>query len=155
MNKEECEKASEIISEYMFTSNEYTPSVDMALEALTLIDKLIAEHFEKPPLKEKAGLLDYKLNEICVGDEVSIFGFKGIVDKVCGAYGILFDDFIEWSVFEENILKITDCDNLPRFCYNDNFISFWEIYWNYNCEENYLPMVERLDELEKKVQENE
>jgi hypothetical protein len=58
MNKEECEKASEIISEYMFTSNEYTPSVDMALEALTLIDKLIAEHFEKPPLKEKAGLLD-------------------------------------------------------------------------------------------------
>lgn len=46
MNKEECMRAAELISEYVFTSNEYTPTVDQMLEALELIDRLIDEHFE-------------------------------------------------------------------------------------------------------------
>ncbi|PXX73398.1 hypothetical protein [Dielma fastidiosa] len=46
MNKKECKKAVEIISEYAFTNNEYTPTTHEAVEAIGLIDKLIAEHFE-------------------------------------------------------------------------------------------------------------
>lgn len=46
MNKEECEKASEIISEYIITASEFTPVTDKMCEAMELLDELIAEHFE-------------------------------------------------------------------------------------------------------------
>lgn len=93
-------------------------------------------------MKEKTGLKDYKLNGICLDDKVSLYGLKGVVVKECGAYGIGFNDAIPWNVLYSMIEKETGCDNPPSFCDNDNFISFWEIAWNYNCEENYLSMVE-------------
>ena len=93
-------------------------------------------------MKEKTGLKDYKLVDICLNDNVSLFGLKGVVVKECGAYGIVFDDTIPWNVLYGMIQKETGCDNEPSFCNNDNFISFWEIVWNYDCEENYLSMVE-------------
>lgn len=47
MTKEECVKATEIISQYMFTSNEYTPTDNEAVDAIELINKLIEEHYPK------------------------------------------------------------------------------------------------------------
>lgn len=38
MTKKECVKASEIISQYMFTKNIYTPSINEAVNAIELID---------------------------------------------------------------------------------------------------------------------
>ena len=37
-----------------------------------------------------------------------------------------------------------DIYNLTRFygVFNDNFISFWEIYWNFDCEDNYIYNIE-------------
>ena len=32
--------------------------------------------------------------------------------------------------------------SLKNWCDNDNFVSFWELYWNYDAEENELHMVE-------------
>ena len=93
-------------------------------------------------MKEKTGLKDYKLDDICLDDKVSLYGLKGVVVKGCGAYGIAFDETIPWNLLYRMIIKETGCDNEPYFCDNDNFISFWEIAWNYNCEENYLSMVE-------------
>lgn len=52
MNREECEKAAEIISEYVFTNNEYTPSVYDAVNAIESIEQLIAEHFNYNQLKQ-------------------------------------------------------------------------------------------------------
>lgn len=31
----------------------------------------------------------------------------------------------------------------PDFCFNDNFISFWELLWNFNCDDN-CDVVERI-----------
>lgn len=93
-------------------------------------------------MKEKTGLTDYKGDEICAGDTISIYGIKGIVTKELGAFGIGFTEDIPWKILCSMIQKETGCDNEPNFCYCDNFISFWEIAWNYNCEDEYLSMVE-------------
>lgn len=87
------------------------------------------------------GIYDCNLKHINVGDEVSLFGMVGTVKFECGAYGIGFDK-IDWELIENKILEITGCDNQPYFCYNDNFISFWELIWNFNCEDNVCIVVE-------------
>lgn len=47
MNKKECEKATEIIDRYIYTcAMAKKPTKKEVKEALTLIDKLIVEHFE-------------------------------------------------------------------------------------------------------------
>lgn len=98
---------------------------------------------------EQTGVLDCNAKEICLGDTVEIFGYKGVVEKAWGAYGIAFDNYIDWRMFEEKIKEITDCDNSPCFCYDDNFISFWEIAQNYNEEEDWLSVV-KITEKENK-----
>lgn len=52
MTREECEKAVDKISEYMFTENEYTPTMDETIDAVELINKLIDEHFDNKQFKQ-------------------------------------------------------------------------------------------------------
>ena len=87
------------------------------------------------------GIYDEELNTLEVDDEVSLFGMKGIVTFECGAYGIGFDERIDWDLIESKISEVTGCDNTPHFCHNDNFISFWELMWNFNCEDNHCTVV--------------
>lgn len=87
------------------------------------------------------GIYDEELNALEVDDEVSLFGMKGTVTFGCGAYGIGFYDEIDWDLIESKILEVTGCDNAPYFCHNDNFISFWELMWNFNCEDNHCTVV--------------
>lgn len=86
------------------------------------------------------GIYDEELHTLEVDDEVSLFGMKGTVTFACGAYGIVFDE-IDWDLIESKIFEVTGCDNTPNFCYNDNFISFWELMWNFNCEDNHCTVV--------------
>ena len=47
-----------------------------------------------------------------------------------------------------NEIKLKPCPfcgggaKIVYFCYNDNFISLWEMMWNYNQEENSCYVVE-------------
>lgn len=97
-------------------------------------------------IKERVetGVLDMNFNKIHTGDEVSLFGMIGEVVFESGAYGIGFQDIIDWNLIESKIPEITGCNNYPRFCHNDNFISFWELLWNFNCEEDCCIVVEIL-----------
>lgn len=88
------------------------------------------------------GILDMNLEPIFTGNEVKLFDRIGEVCMECGAYGIGFHNQIDWDRLEEKIEPITGCRNNPHFCYNDNFISFWELLWNYNCEEDVCIVVE-------------
>lgn len=92
-------------------------------------------------MEKYTGVYDCNLNKIHVDDEVLLFGNIGTVVFECGAYGIGFTE-IDWELIESKIQEVTGCNNYPHFCNNDNFISFWELLWNFNCEENHCVVVE-------------
>lgn len=87
-------------------------------------------------LKDKNGKLIWK------NDIVNFLGHKGIIVFECGSFGIAYKAPIDWRRIEANILPITGCDNVLYACANDNFISLWEIYWNFNDEDDCLSTVE-------------
>ena len=87
-------------------------------------------------LKDKNGKL------ICENDIVDFLGHKGIVKYECGSFGIAYREYIDWEEIESNICPVTGCDNALCACENDNYISLWEIYWNFNDEDDSVNTVE-------------
>lgn len=87
-------------------------------------------------LKDKNG------KPIWENDIVDFLGHKGKVMYECGSFGIAYIDYIDWEGIEANICPVTGCDNALCACKNDNFISLWEIYWNFNDEDDSVNTVE-------------
>lgn len=87
-------------------------------------------------LKDKNGKLIWENNI------VDFLGHKGTVVFECGSFGIVFREIIDWEEIEANICPITGCDNSLYACENDNYISLWEIYWNFNDEDDSVNTVE-------------
>lgn len=88
------------------------------------------------------GLTDKNGQKIWENDVVDFLGHKGIVKFECGSFGIAYKDYIDWEEIEANICPITGCDNALYACENDNYISLWEIYWNFNDEDDSVNTVE-------------
>lgn len=95
--------------------------------------------------KVETHVYDMDGSPIWTGDNVSLFGMVGEVVFESGAYGIGFEHAIDWERIESEIVRVTGCDNSPDFCYNDNFISFWELLWNFNCEDDWCIVVKIID----------
>lgn len=87
-------------------------------------------------LKDKNGKLIWENNI------VDFLGHKGTVVFECGSFGIVFREIIDWEEIEANICPITGCDNSLYACENDNYISLWEIYWNFNDDDDSVNTVE-------------
>lgn len=49
---------------------------------------------------------------------------------------------IDWEEIQSNIMRVTGCENILYACENDNYISLWEIYWNFNDEDYSVNTVE-------------
>lgn len=93
------------------------------------------------------GLTDKNGQDIWENDIVDFLGHKGKVTCECGSFGIGFRENIDWEEIEANIFPITGCDNALYACKNDNFISLWEIYWNFNDEDCCLYNVNVIDNI--------
>lgn len=79
------------------------------------------------------GLIDKNGKKIFEGDIVELFEtFRGKVVNENGGFGICIEDNIDYDYLASEIEGITGYPNQPKFCENDNFISFWELMWNFN-----------------------
>jgi hypothetical protein len=102
--------------------------------------KKVDEELGKLEMLADTGLCYEDGNVICLGDKVSLItGDVGEVVFECGAYGIAISEGIDYEKIQ---LKMDEsvlcCGNRYNGCHNDNFISLWELYWNFNCEEDVL-----------------
>ena len=89
------------------------------------------------------GLTDKNGTRIFEGDVVKLFDIA-IGEIVCeyGAFGISCRQQIDYDYLASEIASITVCDNTPMFCRNDNFVSLWELYCNYNQESSEISVIE-------------
>ena len=87
-------------------------------------------------LKDKNGKLIWE------NDVVDFLGHKGAIYFECGSFGIGYRKNIDWEEIQANIMCVTGCENLLYACENDNYISLWEIYWNFNDEDDLVNTVE-------------
>lgn len=84
-------------------------------------------------LVDKNGRKIFEGDAVLFADEEGIYpeeicSFSGVIMAAAGAFGIA-------SIHEIPL-------SLKNWCDNDNFVSLWELYWNYDAEENGLHMVE-------------
>lgn len=100
-------------------------------------------------LGQFSGFTDQNGHKIFTQDIVDFLGHIGVVDMYKGSFGIVFDDDIDWDAIEEKIPEITCCDNDLTAVLDDHFISFWEIYDNFNEEDNELSTVKVIGNLQE------
>lgn len=62
------------------------------------------------------------------GDTVYLLGVEGTVIYENGAWGWGSCNYVPWEELEKKMPH----NNQPDFCYCDNFISFWELKWNFD-----------------------
>lgn len=87
-------------------------------------------------LKDKNGKLIWE------NDIVELLGHRGVIKYACGGFGIGYRKNIDWEEIQSNIMRVTGCENILYACENDNYISLWEIYWNFNDEDDSVNTVE-------------
>lgn len=95
-------------------------------------------------MKRDTGLNCKNEKRIYEDDEVMFCGHKGSIVFEYGTFGISVEEGINYDTLQRFMNEHEDvcCGNEYSGCMNDTFISLWDIYWNFNCMENYLWMVE-------------
>lgn len=90
-----------------------------------------------------AGASDENNVDLFLGQRVLFkpTGQIGTVVDEFGASGIAFETPVDWQKVKSAMNKGQSRKNNCMACFNDNFISFWEIAWNFQAEGNAIPGV--------------
>lgn len=100
--------------------------------------------WEGDGMKIDSGLTANAGRRVREGDKVRFCGHEGEVIFEFGCLGVYVKNGIDYLALQKFMDEHEDvcCGNEYRGCENDNFISLWEIYENFNCIEDYLWMLE-------------
>jgi len=95
----------------------------------------------------ETGLIYKNYDNIELHDPVNLFGMLGRICFELGAYGIGFQDCIDYNLIQEEMDKDSNCcGNEYNGCFNDNFLSLYELYDAFNCDEGCIYVLEKLGE---------
>lgn len=104
--------------------------------------KIVGYEVDRNTICQCTGLRDKNSKLIWENDIVELFGHRGVIKYACGSFGIAYRKNIDWEEIQSNIMRVTGCEKILYACENDNFISLWEIYWNFNDEDDSVNTVE-------------
>ena len=88
-----------------------------------------------------AGVFDTELMPVYEDDIVRFLSYVGTVIFDRGCFGIAINGMIDWDHVAEEMEEYAGTNPLSAVR-NDNFISLWEILWNFNCDENVCNVIE-------------
>ena len=140
-NNEIIHDLEAIKSSFMEQTNGCYPiSLEAAINIIQNIDHIQTEldrakSFLKESKEEWLGLWSEPTDDCSVygeklyaGDTIYLLGIKGTVMQNDGAWGWGSSEYVPWEDLEKKIPH----NNKPDFCYCDNFISFFELKWNFD-----------------------
>jgi len=105
-------------------------------------DRPFDKSFEVNPetVCEFTGFTDKNGNDIFENVEVDFYGYHCVVVFERGTFGLASIVCFDYDELEKIVEKETD--NYYNGVFNDNFISLYEIYSNFNCEDNHFNNIE-------------
>lgn len=109
----------------------------------TLHSGVVGFDFIPETVGQFTGVYDTELTKIFEGDIVKFLRYVGkiVFEEGCFGIAISCNDAFDWDYIDEEMKEYAGTNQITA-CFNDQFISLWEILWNFDCDQNICNVVE-------------